>query len=60
MSLPPPDRDSARLAALRDDIAATTHPDEPITFTSDLICALLDEVICLRAQVARCTVTDHE
>lgn len=44
--------DTALLVALRDDIAATTQPDDPISFTSELICALLDEVVALRRALA--------
>jgi hypothetical protein len=44
--------DTALLVALRDDIAATTQPEDPISFTSDLICALLDEVVALRRALA--------
>lgn len=52
MTAPPSDEDTTLLAALRDDIAARTHPDEPVTFTSDLICALLDEIVRLRHELA--------
>ena len=52
MTRPLPDDDTELLAAVRDDIARNTHPDDPVPFTSDLICALLDEVIWLRVQYA--------
>lgn len=52
MTHPLLDDDTAALAVLRDDIAHSTHPDEPVAFTSDLICALLDEVIRLRIACA--------
>lgn len=47
-----PGEGTALLAALRDDIAATTQPEDPISFTSDLICALLDEIVALRRALA--------
>lgn len=52
MTATPSDEDTALLVALRDDIAARTHPDEPVAFTSDLICALLDEIVRLRHELA--------
>lgn len=37
------------LALLRDDIAATTHPDDPVPLSSRLVCDLITEIIRLRA-----------
>lgn len=44
----PPTEDLRILAALRDDIAANTHPDEPVPLSSALVCELIDEIIWLR------------
>lgn len=46
----PVDENTALMAALRDDIAASTHPDERVWFTAEVICELLDEVIRLRVE----------